>query len=259
MNNENNSTIHEFDFSLICEYFSSIDRQGPGSKEATLKALSFIEGLDARSRIADLGCGTGGQTVTLAQNSPASITALDLFPLFIDKLNERASRLNLTDRISGITGSMDDLPFSEEEFNVIWSEGAIYNIGFRKGLQYWYKFLKKNGYIAVTEACWLTDSRPQEIEDFWMDAYPEIDTIPSKTAQLQEVGYESVVTFTLPEKCWTENFYVPQIEAQKKFLSRHDGDAVAEELVKYMRHEDELYSRFKQYYGYVFFIGKKIS
>lgn len=75
-----------------------------------------------------------------------------------------------------------------------YGQGAIYNIGFRKGLQYWYKFLKKNGYIAVTEACWLTDSRPQEIEDFWMDAYPEIDTIPHKTAQLQGGRFMKLVT-----------------------------------------------------------------
>ena len=57
MSNENKS-IHEFDFSLICEYFSSVERQGPGSAETTIKALSFVEGLTDKSLIADLGCGT---------------------------------------------------------------------------------------------------------------------------------------------------------------------------------------------------------
>ena len=41
MSNEN-KTIHEFDFNLICEYFSNVERQGPGSPEATLKVLSTI-------------------------------------------------------------------------------------------------------------------------------------------------------------------------------------------------------------------------
>ena len=63
MNNDNKS-IHDFDFDLICEYFSSIERQGPGSPEVTIKALSFIEDLNENSRIADLGCGTGTQTMT---------------------------------------------------------------------------------------------------------------------------------------------------------------------------------------------------
>ncbi|HCC52566.1 MAG TPA: SAM-dependent methyltransferase, partial [Porphyromonadaceae bacterium] len=72
-----------FDFNLICEYFSNVERQGPGSPEITLKALSFIDNLTGNLRIADLGCGTGGQTMTLAQNIPGQITGLDLFPDFI--------------------------------------------------------------------------------------------------------------------------------------------------------------------------------
>lgn len=55
MENEHKS-IHEFDFSLICEYFSGLERQGPGSPEVTIKALSFIDNLTDASRIADLGC-----------------------------------------------------------------------------------------------------------------------------------------------------------------------------------------------------------
>ena len=39
MNNDNHS-INEFEFQLICEYFSSTDRQGPGSEVSTLKAFS---------------------------------------------------------------------------------------------------------------------------------------------------------------------------------------------------------------------------
>ena len=77
MSNENKS-IHEFDFSLICEYFLSVERQGPGSAETTIKALSFVEGLTDKSLIADLGYGTGGQTITLAQHTPGQITGIDL-------------------------------------------------------------------------------------------------------------------------------------------------------------------------------------
>ena len=94
MSNENKS-IHEFDFNLICEYFSNIERQGPGSPEVSVKALSFIDNLTNKSRIADIGCGTGGQTMVLAQNTPGHITGIDLFPSFIDLFNIKASKLNL--------------------------------------------------------------------------------------------------------------------------------------------------------------------
>ena len=56
-------TIHEFDFTLICNYFKGLKRQGPGSPEVTQKALSFTNELSDEARIADIGCGTGGPTI----------------------------------------------------------------------------------------------------------------------------------------------------------------------------------------------------
>lgn len=256
MSNENTS-IHEFDFSLICEYFSSIERQGPGSPEVTIKALSFITGLNSESLIADIGCGTGGQTMVLAQHTSGQITGIDLFPEFINHFNANASRLNLQDRAKGIVGSMENLPFGDEELDLIWSEGAIYNIGFERGLREWRRFLKDDGYIAVSEASWFTDKRPSEIDSFWMEAYPEMDTIPNKVAQLQKAGYVPIATFILPENCWTDNFYTPQVAAQEAFLKKHGGNKAAEELVEYQRHEAVLYQKYKDYYGYVFYIGRK--
>ncbi len=119
--------------------------------------------------------------------------------------------------MKGIVGSMDDLPFQPQEYDVIWCEGAIYNIGFERGLKEWHKYIKKGGCVAVSEVSWFTDERPKEIDDFWMDAYPEIDTISNKMAQLQKAGYIPVATFVLPENCWTDHFYAPQVEAQNLF------------------------------------------
>ena len=101
MSNTENTSIHEFDFNLICEYFSSTERQGPRSPEATIKALSFIDNLTPESRIADLGCGTGGQTMVLAQHAPGQITGIDLFPDFINRFNQNAAKLNFQDRGRG--------------------------------------------------------------------------------------------------------------------------------------------------------------
>lgn len=257
MSNDNKS-IHEFDFNLICEYFASIERQGPGSAEVTIKALSFIDNLTNESHIADIGCGTGGQTMILAQHTPGHITGVDLFPAFIDLLNSNASKLNLDDRLKGLVGSMDNLTFQNEELDLIWSEGAIYNIGFVRGLNEWKKFLKKGGYIAVSEVSWFTEERPKEIQTFWEDAYAEIDTIPNKLAQMQKAGYVPVAAFILPEECWTENFYKPQVAAQEAFLKKYAGNKTVEEFIASERHEAQLYAEYKAYYGYVFYIGKKI-
>ena len=224
---ENVSSIHEFDFSLICEYFSSISRQGPGSDESTQRALSMIHDLGDDSVIADLGCGCGSQTIQLALHTQAKVKALDLFPLFIDKLMERCRKAGVSDRVEAIEGDMCNLPFEKASLDVIWSEGAIYNIGFKRGITEWREYLKPDGWLAVSEASWLTDSRPSEIEDFWNEAYPEIDTIANKVQQLHDAGYRDIRTFVLPTECWTDNFYQPQKEAQRLFLERYPDNKTA--------------------------------
>ncbi|BBO73798.1 methyltransferase type 11 [Desulfosarcina widdelii] len=253
-----NTSIHEFERNLICEYFSNMERQGPGSPNVTVKALSFVENLTAESKIADIGCGTGGQTMVLANNTPSQITGVDLFPTFIDIFNARCQKLNLQDKVTGVVGSMDNLHFRDEELDLIWSEGAIYNIGFERGINEWRKFLKTGAFIAVSEASWFTDERPAEIEDFWVNAYPEIDTIPQKVRQIQKAGYIPVATFVLPENCWTDRFYTPQRSVQENFLKKYAGNKAAEDFIEYQRYEAVLYSKYKHYYGYVFYIGKKI-
>ncbi|WP_293739810.1 class I SAM-dependent methyltransferase [uncultured Parabacteroides sp.] len=256
MSNEN-KTIHDFELNLICDFFSNMERQGPGSPEVTLKALSFIDNLTDKSLIADIGCGTGGQTMVLAKHTLGQITGLDLFPGFIDIFNRNAKQLGLQDRVKGIVGSMDNLPFQKEEFDLIWSEGAIYNIGFERGLKEWRKYLKTGGYIAVSESSWFTDERPKEINDFWVDAYPEIDTIPNQVAKIYKAGYLPVATFILPENCWTEHYFAPKIAAQKIFLSKYAGNKTAEEFSALQSSEEVLYRKYKEFYGYTFFIAKK--
>lgn len=137
--------------------------------------------------------------MVLAGHIPGQITGLDLFPDFIDIFNRNARQSGLQDRVKGIVGSMDNLPFQNEELDLIWSEGAIYNIGFERGLNEWRRYLKPGGYIAVSESSWFTDERPAEINDFWVNAYPEIDTIPGQVAKIHKAGYLPVATFILPE------------------------------------------------------------
>jgi len=255
---DENQTIHDFDLNIICDYFSHFERQGPGSPEMTLKALSFIDKLTEDSRIADLGCGTGGQTMVLAQHVPGHITGVDIFQKFIDLFNKNAREHGLQGRVKGLVGSMDDLKFKEKELDLIWAEGSIYNIGFERGLKEWRKYLKDGGFVAVTEASWFTEERPDEIVKFWHDAYPGIDTIYNQLGKLQKAGYLPIAAFMLPENCWTEHFFAPQPPVHKSFLEEKAGNKAAEGLVNNMIHEAKMYEKYGAYYGYTFFIGKKI-
>jgi len=253
-----NKSMHDFDVNLICEYYSNYDRQGPGCPNITKKALGFIDNLNGLSQIADIGCGTGGQTIVLAQHTKANIIAIDFAPIMIEKFNQNVIKNSLQDRVKGVVCSMDNLSFNNNELDMIFSEGAIYNIGFERGLNEWNKYIRQGGYIAVSEASWFTENRPAEIFDFWMEAYPEIDTIPNCISKMQKAGYIPIASFIFPEYCWLDNFYATHVSFQETFLKKYAGNKAVEEFIKYERYEAQMYSKYKDYYGYVFYIGKKI-
>ena len=250
--------VEGFDYELIIDFYKMVNRQGPGSVEATKKALEFIPHLTPGSKIADIGCGTGGQTLTLAENTEVHITATDLGEGFLNVLKDRAKQAGYESRITTLVASMDNLPFSESEFDLIWSEGAIYIMGYEKGLKEWYKFLKAGGYIGVSEVTWLTNERPKEIQDFWNKNYSEINTISNKIEVMQNAGYMPVAHFVLPPSCWLENFYDLMPQAIERFLEKHKYSEVAKQFVQSQVAEIELYKKYKDYYSYVFYIGQKV-
>ena len=243
---------------ILLETHIGLERQGPGSSEAVEQALGFLKPLNQFSKIADLGCGTGGQTLLLAKYLSGTIIGLDMFSDFIDKLNENARKMKLDNRVTGIIGSMEKLPFQTKSLDLIWSEGAIDNIGFKEGLSHWHGFLKKGGFIAVTCPSWLTDERPNVVERFWNDAGSQLETISDNIKIMQKCGYQFVASFALPQKCWTENYFIPREKAINKLLEKYAGNKIMMEYAEQNRYETELYSKYSQHYGYVFYIGKVI-
>lgn len=256
MSNEH-AHITDFDFSLIANFFKKMPRQGPGCDEQTLKALSFVKPLGPGSRIADLGCGTGKQTEVLAAHTDAHITAIDFLPEMIEGLTRRMTASEFAERVTGIVGSMGELPFGPGELDLIWAEGSIYNIGYENGLRYWHSFLKPGGFVAVTESCWLSDARPDDIDDLLKDL-PEIDTIANKVQIMQEAGYKPVAHFVLPEYCWTDNYYAETAKRIPAFLEEENNSPAAQFLAERSQWEMEYYTPKLDYFSYVFLIGQKI-
>lgn len=252
-------TTQDRELELLCEYYAGLERQGPGSPETTAKALGFIDPLPADAKIADIGCGTGGQTMSLAKHLDGHITGIDLFPEFIEIFNQSFQDAGLQDRVTGAVASMEQLPFQPQELDLIWAEGAIYNMGFQRGLEEWRRFLKPGGWLAVTEISWLTSERPAELHDFWTAEYPEIDSVPAKLAQLQAAGFVPRAAFVIPPECWTDHFFAPQVAVQDAFLERHPDDPVAAGLVAAQQREADLYARFGEFFGYAFYVGRKLG
>ena len=246
------------DFQLLMDLHLKGARQGPGGEAETKRALE-LAGLD-RSRplkIADIGCGTGASTFVLAKALDADITAVDFLPEFLDELQSRANDHGVADRITTLNCSMDDLPFAAEEFDVIWSEGAVYNMGFEAGVSAWKRFLRPGGKLVVSEVTWLGAARPSELSSHWETEYPEIDTASARIGILERHGYSPAAYFVLPEHCWLENYYRPLRSRFDAFLERHGASGEATAIVEAEQHEISLYEKYRAYYGYGVYVAKK--
>ena len=247
-------------YTLLADLHRPCERQGPGSVETSRLAMR-LAGLERAKglKIADVGCGTGASALLLAEDLSAEVTAVDFLPPFLEELQQRAQARGFANRIRPLQCSMTELPFADEEFDVLWAEGSVYNIGFENGARAWRRFLKPGGMLILSEITWLSDTVPAEIRAYWEKEYPEIATASVKLAQLERNGYTPVAYFVLPESCWRENYYTPLRERFPVFLAEQLHSDRAREIVVMEESEMALYEKFHQFYGYGMYIARKCA
>ncbi len=244
---------------LFWEIHKDLPQQGPGDNESTWKALNVI--LDNSSfdktdelKILDIGCGPGRQTIALAKKLNCKITAVDNHQPFLDEVNKRATENELANNITVLNQSMDNLKLEGLCSDVIWSEGAIYIMGFEKGLNYLKSFLKPNGFISVTEISWFTDSPDDEIKQYWTKNYPDIKTIEENIEIIKKTGYSLLESFKLPSSSWVENYYNPIEKRIAKLRIKYNDDSEALKFFDEYYKEIEMFKKYSESYGYSFYV-----
>ena len=240
--------------SLFSELFSGLPRQGPGAAASTRRALKLVPDVGPHTCVLDIGCGTGAQTLVLAATSSARIVAVDTHPAFIGELNRKARELGIADRLQAHVADMRRLGFADGSFDLIWCEGAIYNMGVEAGLRDWRRLLRRNGHVALTELCWQKPGPPAECAAYWQPEYP---AMRDKSALLEAIagcGYETVGHFTLPASAWWDDYYRPLQDNVTAFRERYRDVQDAQALADQCQSEIDIWHAYSEFYGYEFFV-----
>ncbi len=242
---------------IFWEIHSDLPREGPGDSDSTARAYASLSGLPACPAILDIGCGPGMQTLDLARLSNGHITAIDFHQPFLDDLVRQADEAQLGAHIQARRLSMFEMDFVPEQFDLVWSEGAIYIMGFENGFKTCHPFLKRTGYMVVTEVSWFQPNPPPEVFDFWKAAYPEMGSIDENIQRIERQGYRLVDHFHLPDSSWWDNYYNPLMKRVSKLQGKYADNQEVQTALNEELAEIELFRRYSSFYGYEFYIAQK--
>jgi serine/threonine-protein kinase HipA len=238
--------------------YGALPRQGPGDEAATLAALEMVPELPDEAKVVDAGCGSGTSTFVLAEAlSGAHFLAVDTLPGLLERLEAEARKRGVADRIETRCGSM--LELDERELDLIWCEGAIYNVGVETALRAWAPCLRSGGVVMFSEACWFVEpeQRDQEVVNFWASEYPQIDDEAGVRRRVQALGdYEVLGERRLPRQVWMDSYYTP-LAARCEAL-RSGADEVMLEVIAMAQREMDIFRRFGDLYGYSYFVARRV-
>jgi SAM-dependent methyltransferase len=224
--------------SAIVDLFAGLERAAPGDAGALRRALA-VAGTPPGGRVLDAGCGPGADLPVLVAAVPqGQVVALDLAPPFIARVRARwpAVRAEVAD--------MTDPPGGP--FDLIWSGGAIYNLGVTPALAAWRRHLAPGGCVAFTDLRWTGSERPDEAAAFWASEGVAVSDAAALEAEVAAAGYACLEAFWLDRAAWAA-YYEP-VERRLDALAGATGEMAA--TVEAFRREIALWRRHGVHYGY---------
>lgn len=255
---------HDEMLKFLHEFFdASLPRLNPGDGRLTKKALDLLcaaqskrggESAPKELRILDIGCGNGASTLELAKHIDGTITAVDNHQPLLDELMRRAEAAGVAGKIRPCLKDMRDMGFDEGSFDLIWSEGALFVMGFREGVAMSRTLLAPGGAMAASELSWLLPDPPAECRDFFAEIYPAMADITANLETVRDCGYEAVGHFIVPESTWRESYFHPLEDRIRSFREKYADNPKGLAFADSMRMESEQYGKYSDWYGSVFYL-----
>ena len=235
---------------------SGLDRQGPGDPDFSEYILEQLPELPPNPRIADIGCGAGAGALILAKKYRSKVRAVDFSKEFLDQMMFKARQQGLENLIEPIESDMGHLDWAPESIDLLWSEGAAYNISFEGALKAWRPLMALNGVAVISEMNYFVADVPQIVKNYMKNAYPGIKTESKNVNLINASGFIVVAQHRLPSSAWWNNYYDP---LRKRIIAfKNTDDEVMQAVIHETDQEMKFFRAHHQDYGYTFYIMKSV-
>ncbi|MBC8447662.1 MAG: class I SAM-dependent methyltransferase [Chloroflexi bacterium] len=235
-----------------------------GGQDAMHKLLDLCQ-LSAASRVLDVGCGAGHTACLIAGQYGSLVQGIDISEVMIGKAQERAHRLGLADKVEFRVADAFDLPFDDEQFDVVIIESVLTPLpgDKRPALAEMARVVQSGGLIAANEST-VAPSAPPEFLAL-LDTHPAIhgtftpQTLRSlfEQAGLRVIHMTDVRNVEAPgvlKQMGLGGVLSFMVRVYPKILLRLLRDARFREA---SRIDDHITKRGKPYMGYTLIVGQK--
>lgn len=147
---------------------------------------------------------------------------------------------------------MTDIPKIFRQIDLLWSEAAVYSIGFSNALRTWASAMSPGGFAAVSELSWLRDEVPEPVKKFFDSCYPVMQSVQQNIRLAENLGYKMLATYTLPSEAWVDGSY-DILGPRARSLASHPDAFVRDSAAETVR-EIEIFESSEDSYGYVFYL-----
>jgi trans-aconitate methyltransferase len=228
-----------------------MENLGPGSDADTLHVLNLLP-QEKFKLIVDAGCGAGRQTLTLIKALNTPVHAVDSYQPFLNRCLQRAHAEGNDHLLHLHCLDMQHIPSTFQGIDLLWSEGAAYNIGFANALATWRPAIAAGGFAAVSELSWLKHPAPALAREFFQACYPAMQSAQRNIAAAKAAGYHLLATHTLPPEAWWQGYYEILLHRAPTLL--HHPDPSVRDFAAATIQEIEVFQQSEESYGYVFYI-----
>ena len=240
----------------LIELHLGLERQGPGDTDYSNYIISKLPELPTNPRIVDIGCGTGAGTLILAEKYKSKVRAVDFSQEFLEELEDRAKLRGLEHLVETIECDMGNLDLEPGSIDLLWSEGAAYNITFDGALKTWRPLMASNGIAVISEMNYFTNEVPEPVNAFMQNAYPAIKTQPDNSDIINLSGFEVLGVHRLPSKAWWDNYYEPLRNNIEIF--KDSNDSIMQSVISETEDEMKFFKSYEKVYGYSYYIMKAV-
>jgi len=237
-----------------------------GGLKATKELVTLCH-IDASKCVLVVGCGNGISVCKILKMSGCTIVGIDISERMVDLSRKRAENEVLSERVEFNVADVQDLPFSENMFDVVISESVTsFHDDKQKAISEYVRVLKKGGYLGLNEITWMQEPT-SEMRKYAINAIGgcKPETAKKWNKLLNDQGLQNVVV---------KSYYVKKLD---QFICAFKMTGLATSLkggyllllfyLKKTVYRDAIinmakYARsipkyFRKYHGYGIYVGRK--